>query len=159
VTLGQWRLALAYVLASTCAACGAVAPSSHYSVTLSPQLSAADVETTYEAIEAWQFALDGKLSADVSIGSCGDADHSICVEPGDASDVTGAEIGSTTRWAETDHAIVYLMPGSGVRTATHEVGHAMGLIHTGEGSVMCKDTGCASDAPTAIDVAQWEASR
>lgn len=37
----------------------------------------------------------------------------------------------------------------------HETGHALGLRHTGEGTVMCKDLGCAAPKPTCADLSQY----
>lgn len=37
----------------------------------------------------------------------------------------------------------------------HELGHAMGLSHTGEGTVMCPMNWCMANGPTAADAQQW----
>jgi len=44
-------------------------------------------------------------------------------------------------------------------TATHEIGHAMGLEHGSEGSVMCRSLECASWTVTSADVDAWYAVR
>jgi hypothetical protein len=41
----------------------------------------------------------------------------------------------------------------------HEMGHALGLVHTGPGTVMCASFQCAAKTVTAADVAQYELVR
>jgi len=41
------------------------------------------------------------------------------------------------------------------QTATHEVGHALALQHTGEGTLMCAYTSCAAHEITSADVQQY----
>jgi hypothetical protein len=38
----------------------------------------------------------------------------------------------------------------------HELGHAMGLVHTGPGTLMCATLVCAAELVMPADVAQWD---
>lgn len=41
------------------------------------------------------------------------------------------------------------------QAAMHEFGHGLGLKHSGEGSLMCSNVGCAVDYVTDIDIKQY----
>jgi Matrixin len=41
------------------------------------------------------------------------------------------------------------------QVAAHELGHGFGLVHTGAGTLMCKDTGCAALTVTCADKDQY----
>jgi hypothetical protein len=56
-------------------------------------------------------------------------------------------------------ASIDINPQAGAGQIAHEIGHGMGMSHTGPGTVMCKDTGCGADHVTEIDCANWAASR
>ncbi len=45
-----------------------------------------------------------------------------------------------------------------LQTVTHEIGHAIGLVHTGPGTIMCKDSMCATTEVTCADLQQLEAN-
>ena len=154
--LGPFFLVLAHLLAG----CANLAPGNHYALTIDPTLSLEDQSTATEAAHAWVDALHGELTIDVAIGACSSNDREICVLPTYPGRLMPGELANTTRYFAWDRADTYISPDStGLTTITHELGHAMGLVHTGPGTVMCFATGCAAERPTHADAAQWRQTR
>jgi hypothetical protein len=63
------------------------------------------------------------------------------------------------QWMYTGWANVYVQDsaeGGTAQTRLHEMGHSLGLVHTGAGTLMCKDSLCAAETITAADVEQYK---
>jgi len=134
-----------------------------YTVVLDTSLTFDQAENAVVATEMWA-AVPG-LSFDLQSAACtaGDA-HTICVQgaTNETLEKMGDGVAGSTRRDEAhDGAVVLLgqrLPYAD-RIAAHELGHAMGLVHAGEGTIMCATSGCAALTVEAADVAQFESTR
>jgi hypothetical protein len=151
-------------------------PSNDYIIYISPSFTADQQRALTQAVAAWQDTLlwghqPAILSAVIADG-CDMCEDSIVITPNTAANIqsqTGDDgaIGVTyyhqgvVDWATIQDSTdgwdnsfenFYL-------TALHELGHGMGLKHTGPGTVMCADTGCAVNWVTQTDINQWATLR
>ncbi len=155
------------------------APPSAYVVTLDPSLGSL-AENALVATDEWRLAVSA-LSLTVVMAPCrlqDDPRGTICVmavptQPGEASDVEGQTgggscggIGGSSSDRDRCWGIVSVFPpasehgdAESTRVIVHELGHAMGLSHTGPGTVMCHTSVCASLTVMPADVAQWQSVR
>lgn len=73
-------------------------------------------------------------------------------------DVTDSTLSQAEDWANvyvgSDTPIQYF-----VTIMEHELGHALGLSHTGKDTLMCKDVGCAAPSVTCADLQQYASLR
>ena len=164
-------------LLSPCVAC-APKPGDHYTVYLDPAFSAEEDTQLTLSVEDWH-AMIPALSLDVVIATCsGIHDKEICVhrrETAASSAEEGVTLtcwgksgskGDTSGWGGIDggeiwldmtsiNSSAYSHPFSLRTTFSHEMGHAMGLEHNSEGTVMFPDINGASITPTCEDVFKW----
>ncbi len=132
------------------------------------------------ALDSWT-ALIPALTLKVVIGKPTGKSQEIALVAGTVEQQTADSIaehedlcGWTTPNRNDDSASVVLFPLSMRTTATkygiawdtfvqmivaHEMGHGMGLFHTGTGTLMCANPGCAVPAPTTLDVIQFQRVR
>jgi hypothetical protein len=132
------------------------------------------------ALDSWT-ALIPALNLKVVIGKPTGAAQEIGLVAGTTEQQTADSIqehedlaGWTTPNRDNDSASIVLFGAAMRATATkynipwdtfaqmvvaHELGHAMGLFHTGTGTLMCANPGCAVPAPTTLDVIQFQRVR
>jgi hypothetical protein len=152
---------------------------SHYEVVVDPAFAPDQVEAVaVTATDAWSGATAATFTA--SVGTCsGVADGVICVHASDAAAIYrigGPTAAATTRTkrgtgargdsgglAGVDGGEVFLdaaHPAAQLAwEAEHEFGHAMGLEHTGAGTLMFAAEPGAAKTVTAADAAQWRGLR
>lgn len=140
----------------------AISPGWFYTVIENHSLTDAQLVQIGASLGAWETAVPG-LHFTVVEGATpntvpGDTVHTVFVQT--SSPYSAGTLGETQRVSDHDDAWVSLdasSPDQG-QTITHEIGHALGLVHTPSG-IMCKDLQCASSSITSIDVAQFLATR
>lgn len=136
-----------------------------YTVTIDPDFSPAQTEAIGAAVDEWRAAVPATLT--VEIGTCDvPTEGQLCIKPTSLAAVmdqqdTDNAVAHSTWWytwgltyLSTDEA-----PEHWTETAAHELGHDMGLSHTGAGSVMCATLSCAAPGVTSVDAAQWVSLR
>lgn len=150
-------------LLSACAV-GHAGPRNHreFLVTVDEaSLSDQDVLAVTTAVFEWQ---SFGVPLTMVLGSCsgdGVPGGNICVRGETLAEI----VADTGNGATLDYtaavygAVCELNPGASVAQAAHEIGHGMGLIHTGTGTVMCAFVGCVAPGVTAADKQQWDDTR
>lgn len=169
------RAALLVTVVLTTVACAGSQYDSHYSVVIDSSFTPEEMSLTVAALQQWEDAttltampVSFTITTD---GSCtpeaGEA--KICIHRStvgflDAKADNTTSLGLTNWDRHDDASNVWISPidtsnQSGWSlfqvTTAHELGHAMGLHHTGAGSLMCWEVGCVSDAVTKTDVSQY----
>ena len=143
---------------------GPTTPGDHYLVEIDTSTVADwQVAVVVAAVDDW--AAHVPVTLDVTQTACsGHAPHTICVHAATQEETAShspayTSIGSTYYGDVEDGAEVWLdqdlVLSRFSQTATHELGHAMALEHTGAGSIMAPNEVEAAAHVTAVDVAQW----
>jgi hypothetical protein len=156
---------------------GCVAPTEHYgdhyTVSLDPALPTAYQSDAVAAVESWEAITGNATRLDVSVGLPGDCSGipdpgHVCVFASSTAEIaaTGgpSDLAFTRRWT-SDGSDTYLPLDrmaalTDVQVTTvmaHELGHAMGLMHTtpATSNVMYPEWDHVATLPTCNDYAQW----
>ena len=138
-------------------------PGEDYQVWIDPAFEG-QTDTIFQALDDWRRSTDNGVQFHtwlrdddasgqtyvIAIHRESTADiQTICRNP----KVIGCTISNAVEvgvWAN-----IYLPAPVKLQVALHELGHGMGLVHTGPGTVMCKDEDCASPDITCADVQQY----
>ena len=152
-------LALIFSLALVQLLWGCALPSTHYTVTMNPNLGAVGMENVITALEEWSektdVTFDVRVSDQVETGN-----HSILFWAASQDYITQAAgrpaSGLTRHPAVLDNATILVLPNVTVTTALHELGHALYLQHTEYGTMMyhCADQ-AGTDHLTQKDIDQY----
>jgi hypothetical protein len=134
----------------------------HYRVEIDPAFPDYATPSALDAVQQWRDAAPG-LTIDVVVSRCSLAPEAICLRAADNLSEHAGKIGWTDEDPSQDAAeIVVLATHRTVemtKLIAHELGHGIGLLHTGPGTVMCGDVECSADAVTCRDVEQFWATR
>lgn len=145
--------------------CAGLAKPDAYTIEIDPALDAGQRAAVVDAIGGWVAAAP-ELRASIVFTSCTTiadsaeavSDSTICVRAGSVADVSRcAGIHRTGCTHAHDVAILTDFFTAGI--VGHELGHALGLVHTEAGTLMFPDDIAAGARPTVEDVAQYEALR
>jgi hypothetical protein len=137
-----------------------------YNVYIDPAFT--DPSSVMDALESWEMATNVVFLPALENRACSDTDFGcISIHP-TTSDVLDADehrdqtLGMTVWHRDiTGHnsysgwANVYVTDDFDQQTILHELGHSLGLNHTGDGTLMCAYTTCAAEAITPADIAQY----
>jgi hypothetical protein len=133
----------------------------HYLIKIDPAFSPSDIEAVQDAARSWEAAVVG-LEMPIVIAEChGITEGGICIHPSGEREMA-IRSGTPLAAGHTDFNDVggetwMRVPSSPwfQREVAHEMGHAMGLAHSAEGTLMYFSAQGESSVPTADDVAHW----
>ena len=138
---------------------GAISDS--YAVSISSAFSPDQSVRIMGGLVSWRLAIP-ELHLFISPDSAPSTDcdaFDVCIAPGTLPDPDLGAWDPSTGFIQLDPAEIDGWGSQWSRMTGHEMGHAMGLQHTGRGTLMAPFVTDMAAAPTATDVAQWKALR
>lgn len=149
------------LLALLASACNwQVNPTHHYNLDIETGFTANQYGMVIDAADRWTAATDGFITFGL-IGYRGDP-TTITVTGMSVADLDakyGDGYAGMCQWTGGENSDLYLSNNVDdikfEHIAEHELGHSLGLDHTGPGTVMCKSIGCSSQDITCADVEQF----
>lgn len=161
----------AYLLLPLLALVGCKVWPDNYDVYISPAATKDDENIVRAAAYGWMQAVPVTFNIKVEDHNCAvGADTAICVEFGTAHDLRAwsgkpGELGRDINfvgggsYVSLASDVLEPTPIRYVVCAMHEFGHAMGLMHTGKGTLMAPQYSDASHTLTCTDIQQWYSLR
>lgn len=149
-----------------CAATPASGPGMTYSVAIDPSFTTDEAEAITAGIESWSAAVP-QLHVTYAIAACSSpAPNQVCMHPNSSPPDPTDDIVGDTQLEGDDNSTVLIYVAridaamaspSGLvqQTAAHEMGHAMGLKHSGTGTLMAADVMNQSPVVTTADIGQF----
>ena len=135
----------------------------HYHLYIAPGFSDSQHEMVVKAAQNWAKATDGFITFDLNAWTA-DSSNTISVYPTTLKQLDEHEstLGETWNYRENSKIedAIDLDTDTFRRTALHEMGHALGLVHnpdTGNkiaNGFMCANNGCASEQIECVDLKQ-----
>jgi hypothetical protein len=163
------RVVMLLATALSSSACVA-APAMAYSVTWDPSFTSDQLDALISGVADWQAAVPG-LRVASSIGSCASpSSDQVCVHPEHAPPDPAHDVVGTTYPGDSDESTILIyvdrIQATGWeveslirQTMAHEMGHALGLRHTGRGTLMAPEVPDQAHSVTPADVQQFWAVR
>jgi len=162
----RWLLLLGSLLGvSACA--GTPAPGLSYSVAIDPAFTTDQTEAITAGIESWVASVP-ELHVTYAIATCKSPDpDQVCMHPDAAPpDMSDDIVGDTQPTGDDGSAVLLYVdrveaafPRDPMKmlqqTATHEMGHALGLKHSATGTLMAADVQNQASTITPADIAQF----
>lgn len=149
-----------------CAANSSSAPNknigTNYNIYIQSTFNASELTDVDTAIQLWRSAIPSLTLNETVSDACPVAEHTICIANSDATATVA--FGYTIRDSEMDNATATILPSLQQwnhpelqTTVAHEIGHALGLVHTGEGTLMYPtgDFGATPAVLTQTDIDQF----
>jgi hypothetical protein len=155
---------------SACSVSTTPPPPLEYSVSIDPMFARDQIESVAAAVDAWNKAIP-ELHLTYAAAPCtAPSAQQACLSPSfDPPDPSDDVVGATTRGADDSstvkiyvariRATAYNVDALTQQTATHELGHAMGLQHSATGTLMAADVPNQAPTITPADIAQFWAVR
>ena len=159
-------LAFSFVfLASGCCAVLGNIKGTQYSVYIDPKFSVDQQAAIVSAAQSWEAVTSARFT--FQVGPCGGVhDGEICVLVASPGTLSPGQMGATV--VETFPSVdggesaldaTVTDESEFQQLAAHEIGHAMGLVHTARGTLMFWEAHGQAHTPTPADVAQWSSLR
>lgn len=136
--------------------CSSDNPDHHYHLVIASDFSPDQQQAIYDAASDWQTSTNGYVTFD-GAPSPNDVIHFYTATPSQiAFEFGGGYIGydQTSGQSSTISLLTSLDAQTFHQTALHEIGHALGLVHTPPGTIMCADSACATLIVTCGDQKQ-----
>ncbi len=132
----------------------------HYNLDIETGFTADQYGLIINAADRWTAATDGMITFGL-IGWSGDP-TTITVTGMPVADLQakyGADLAGVCQWTGGENSDLYISDNVDdtkfEHIVEHELGHSLGLDHTGPGTLMCKSISCASQDITCADVEQF----